>query len=169
MFKMNNELRKQNPIVLFAIIASLTYFLSGADILKKFTPRSMCMFMDAKLIALHAVYNAITFIAYVGLGIILYLLYKHLQNKGIPFFDLIWKFAGFIFFCGLTHFFGVLNLYVTYYWLDGAVGLVTAWFSILVFAQVLKNYKKIKAVKTPREFEEVRDKVDEVLELILKK
>lgn len=151
-------------LILFLIIISATYFLSEANIFQRFMPRSVCMFQNKKLIDLHLVSDAAIFLAYIGIGTLLLLLFNALNKKGLPFADFSWKFGGFIICCGITHLVSVINIWVTFYWLDGITKLFTAWFSILVFLQLIKDFNKIKQLKTPAEFNELANRYNELLE-----
>lgn len=153
-------MRKVYP---FLIIISGAYFLSAADIFQRFMPRSRCMFENKKLINLHLLSDFVIFVSYIGIGGILLRIYYSMKAKGFPFSQFFWSFGGFIFFCGLTHLVGVLNIFITYYWIDGIVKLITAWFSILVLISLIRAYPEMKNIKTPREFEELRRKLDEVM------
>jgi hypothetical protein len=136
-------------------------------------PRSVCMFGNQKLILLHLFSDLAIFIAYTGIPLILMSIWSHFKVKGIPFADFFWKFAGFIFFCGITHLIGVINLYITLYWLDGAAKFMTAWFSVLVMRSLYIHAKKIKTVHTPEEYAKLgktlQDLIDQFRNVSLKK
>ncbi len=159
---------KIRGIIPFLIIASITFFLSEAELFQKFMPRSVCMYQNQKLIDLHLISDGVIFIAYIGIGTTLFRLYNSLASKGFPFADIAWKFGGFIFFCGLTHLMGVINLWVTYYWLDGIIKLFTAWFSLLVFIGLVKRYHELINLKTPPEFGDLATKLERTLKALRK-
>lgn len=71
-------------------------------------------------------------------------------------------FGVFIMFCGLTHFIGVLNLYVTFYWLDGAVKIICAIFSGLVAINFLPAVSIIKEIKSNEEYHALENKYDQL-------
>lgn len=160
-------MKKGNPYLVVIIIYSFCYFVSGADIFKSYTPRAVCMFWETNLISLHLVGNSIVFLSYMGMGTMLYMLYLALKDKGIPFTEYLYRFGGFIFFCGLTHLFGVINLFKTWYWIDGFVLLATAWFSILVFLLLIRDFKKMKEIKSPKEIQEMKIMINKVIDTII--
>lgn len=110
------------------------------------------MFHESKLIAIHGVADFIIFISYTVLSICLFIVHKLLKNKPLPLKGFIWLFGIFILFCGLTHAIGVLNLYITFYWIDGAVKIICAIFSGLVAINFLPAVSIIKDMRTNEEY-----------------
>lgn len=160
-------MKNGNTIIAFLIIVSGTFFLSDANVFQKFMPRSSCMFHNEKLIDLHLVSDVVIFASYVVIGYMLVTLYKRLKTK-IPYSDYFWKFGGFIFFCGLTHLVGVVNLYITFYWIDGIVKLITCWFSLLVCIALARDFSKLKSIKSPEQWNDISRKMSEVLTILKK-
>lgn len=154
--------------ILFLSIGSISYILASEDIFKKFTPRSLCMFNDDKLIAIHGLSDFLIFIAYVGIAYGLYTIYKSFQHKDIPFKGFFWMYAGFIFLCGLTHLIGVINLWVTFYWVDGILKLLTAWFSIATAISFIRAHKLIKEMKSPGEYQRLADELRDLRQELMK-
>lgn len=153
----------KKTIIATAIIFSLAMVLSGADIFQKFIPRSVCMFQNKTLICTHIISDAVTFIAYIGIGSLLAVLWVALKKKGFPFTDFFWQFGGFLILAGIAHLIAVLNIFVAYYWIDGIFKLATAWFSILTFISLIRSFNDIKDLPTPQECERLRLKLDEAL------
>lgn len=169
---LNPEGKSMSPVrtLLFLIaVLSVSYFLSGQDILQEFMPRSYCMFNNKRLIALHLISDTGIFISYTGIGVILYKVYRALSRKHLPFTDFFWQFGGFIFFCGLTHLVSIINIFITFYWLDGLVKLMTCWFSFLVFIHLVRDFKKIMNVPTPPEINKLAYSLNEILTTIKSK
>lgn len=149
--------------VIVAICTGVAVLLSDANPLQRFMPRSHCMFGNQKLITLHLISDAGIFIAYTAIPIMLLRMWRRFKVKKIPFADFTWKFAGFIFFCGITHLVGVLNLWITFYWLDGIVKLATLIFSGLVCFSMFKNIKRIMSLRTSAELKELRHAVEKAV------
>lgn len=151
------------PYLVALIACSLAYFLSEANIFETFTPRYMGMHSNAKLITMNFVYNLGVFIASGGIGVMLLMLNHYLKSKGIPFTDYFAKF-GLLFLLGsFGRLMALLSLYKTYYWIDSAIGLITAWYAFLLFLTMLRHFKEMKSVRTPAEFHELAQKVDIVI------
>jgi hypothetical protein len=157
-----------NFFITIIIMISFTYFLSGANIFEHFVPRRTCMLMNENLINLHMVSDSIIFISYVGMGALLVMLSNALKTK-VSFSDYLWKFGGFIFFCGLTHAIAVVNIYITFYWIDGILKLITCWFSVLVFFALLRDFNKFKKIRSPAEWNDLGKKLNEVIDILNKK
>ena len=154
------------PAIPFLIIVSFTYFLSNANLFEVFAPRADCMYHNQVLILLHGISDALIFLAKISVGLVLFRLYGYLKNQGFPFYDYAWRFGGFVFFGGLTHAISILDLFKTYYWLDGILKLITAWFCLLVALSVFKEYPKLKQIKTPQEYKDLANKLNELLKEI---
>jgi hypothetical protein len=155
--------KKRHPLLLFLVICSVTFFASGADIFQRFVPRAVCMYYNQKLIFLHGVSDLVIFIAYAVDGVLLFRLHRVLSKRGFPFSQYAYWFAGFIFFCGITHLMGFLNLIVTFYWIDGIAKLLTAWFSGLVCLALYREYPNMKNIMTPKEIAELTERYEELL------
>lgn len=71
-------------------------------------------------------------------------------------------FGLFILFCGLTHAIAVLNLFITYYWLDGAIKILTAIFSGLTLVEFVEVPSYVKDTYTGEEYRELINKNKEL-------
>jgi two-component system NtrC family sensor kinase len=156
----------KNNLLLVCLFFIAAYFLSGADIFREFMPRSVCMFRDQKLIWMHLISDSLIGVVYFGFGIGLVALYRSFNRKAMPYNDLFWKAGGFIFFCGITHVIGVINIYVTYYWVDGIFKLATACVSLFAFAAFVKSFKYLKNMATPAQYAALQKKLEEVIQIL---
>jgi chemotaxis family two-component system sensor kinase Cph1 len=111
------------------------------------------MFGNEKLIGMHLVADLAIGIAYVVIGYDLIMIYRAFKNYHLPWKGYLWMYGGFILLCGLTHWFGVLNLWVTYYWLDGLVKMATAIFSASVAVVFHADSKNMRKMKSSQEYE----------------
>lgn len=161
--KMPLRNKKRHPLLLFLVIASVTFFVSEANLFETFLPRVVGMHHNKKLIFLHGLSEAVIFLSCAVVGAIMFRLYHALSHRGFPFSQYAYWFAGFIFFGGMTHFMSLLDLLTTYYWIDGIMRLLAAWFSVLVCIAFVRDYPNMKNIMTPKEMAELSAKYDELL------
>lgn len=143
-------------------VGAFVYLLTSENLLQQYTARAACMFYEKKLIATHLISDLGIWIAYMTISGVLYWLYRSFKAKDIPFKGFFWMFAGFIFLCGITHLIGAINIFITFYWLDGIVKLLTCWFSIAVAIEFFRAAKNIRGFKTPQEYKELADEIEEL-------
>jgi hypothetical protein len=105
------------------------------------------MFNNVKLISIHALSDLVIFVSYVSIGASLYVLYKVFRGLSLPWKGFLWMFAGFISLCAITHLISVLNIWVTFYWIDGLFKMLTAIFSAAVALTLRQDFSKIKEMK----------------------
>lgn len=144
--------------ILSISLGMLFWFIPSNQLFQTFMPRSVCMFHEQRLIVMHGIADGIIFISYMTLSICLFKLYDIVKERKLPLKAFIWMFGIFILFCGLTHFMGVLNLWITYYWLDGAIKVICAIFSCLVAINFLPAASMIKDMRTEEEYKHLEDK-----------
>ncbi len=138
------------------------FYIPSEHLFDRFMPRSVCMFHDTKLIALHAMADGIICLSYLVLAIALFSIYGVVTERFLPFKGFIWMFGAFIFLCGITHLIGVINLFVTFYWLDGAIKGLTAIVSIIVAIKFLPATNELRGMRTEQEFKEIEDRLHEL-------
>lgn len=161
-----------NTIKSLGIVASLAlsflfWFIPSGSLFVTFMPRSRCMFGNQNLITMHLISDAAIGIAYFIIAVSLFHVYRIVKEKQIPLKGFTWMFGIFIMFCGLTHIMGVLNLYVTYYWLDGAIKVICAIFSGFTAVNIIEVPDMIKDTisgekyrELLRENKEIRERLD---------
>lgn len=157
---MKNDLPKNILTIVSISFGLLFYLIPSGSLFQQFMPRSVCMFHDQKLIIMHGIADGIIFISYTVISILLFVVFGIIKSKNIPLKGFIWMFGIFIMFCGLTHLMGVINLWVTYYWVDGAVKVLCAISSCLVAIYFLPAASVMKEMKTNEEYKEVTDKLE---------
>lgn len=142
----------------------LFWFIPSGSLFQKFMPRSVCMFREPNLITMHAIADSAIFVAYLVIALCLFQVYKIVEEKELPFKGFLWMFGIFILFCGFTHGMGVLNLWVTYYWIDGAVKAVCAIFSGLTAVYSISVPKVLRDLYTGDEYRSLQRKYDQLEE-----
>lgn len=144
----------------------LLWFIPSGSLLNKFMPRSKCMFYESNLIGLHAIADTIIFISYVIIASCLLGIYRIVQEKQIPLKGFLWMFGVFIFLCGLTHAMGVLNLWISYYWLDGAIKALCAVFSLFTAALFFRAPSILKDLYIGTEYKELQEQYRKLQERV---
>ena len=94
-----------------------------------FMPHGHCLLWRTDLLILHVGGDTLTFIAYMLIPIALVRLVRARDDLRFGWMFLL--FAGFIFFCGATHFLGIINVWHGYYYIHGIVKSMTGIISIL--------------------------------------
>lgn len=122
-------------------------------------PRSVCMYHDTQLIALHLVADSLIFLSYMSIPIMLFVLNGQNITNDIYIKKGLLLYALFICLCGLTHLIGVINIFHTYYWLDGFVKGLTAIVSVLVSLYTWSFLQKIKGMRTAEEYHELENRI----------
>lgn len=153
--------RRKSTIITFIIVTFFFLFLSGENILQEFTPRRLCMYNKVDLIALHVFSDSVITIACVAASYLLYRIYKVFKGLQLPWKGFIWMFAGFIFMFGLTHFISVLNIWVTFYWIDGLFKLFTAVFLSGVALTLHSDFRSIMEMNL--DFKMMAEKLSNVI------
>jgi hypothetical protein len=111
----------------------------------RFMPHGICFLWDPALLALHVVSDAIIALAYITIPFTLLTYMRRVRD--LPDWPLYGLFAVFITLCGLTHVMGIYVVWVPAYYLDGAVKLVTAVFSIATAIAMLKAVPRLLALR----------------------
>lgn len=165
---MENGNAKAIGLATTASLSFCFYFIPAGSLFQQFMPRSVCMFHEPRLIIMHGIDDALIFIAYIIISISLFGAFRIVKEKNIPLQGFLWMFGIFIFFCGLTHAMGVLNLYVTFYWLDGAIKTVCAIFSLLTAFKFVAVPGILKDMYTGEEYRQLMLKNKELEERLTK-
>jgi two-component system, sensor histidine kinase and response regulator len=134
--------------------------MSGLDWLfdeSGFVPRSACGAWTTQLILLHNISDALIWLAYVAIPLILIYFLRH--RRDVPFYRVFWLFGLFIAFCGLTHLLEVVVFYVPIYHLIGVVKLATAVVSLATVVALIPTVPRALALRSPAELErEIADR-----------
>jgi PAS domain S-box-containing protein len=94
-------------------------------------PHGMCFLWNPALIRLHGLSDFIIGVSYVAISLTLASFFYR-SKRYIPFSWMFIGFGTFIIACGGTHFVEIWTLWTPYYWLSGAVKVVTAAASVAV-------------------------------------
>ncbi|WP_438862801.1 GGDEF domain-containing protein [Neptunicella sp.] len=106
-----------------------------------FMPHGHCLLWRWDLLFLHVGGDLLTAIAYALIPIALIHLVR--KRDDLKFDRLFLMFAGFIGFCGITHVFGLINIWHGYYYLEGIVKLFTGLISMTTAIVLWKLTPKI--------------------------
>lgn len=119
------------------MLDSHDYLPPGAE---DFAPHGACWLWNRWLIALHTIPDIVTVLAYFSIPIFLLYIYRqgHLKSLTIAF-PKLWRLAiAFIFFCGLSHFGNVLEVWQggSLYYITGInkvfMAVSSSWFAIVL-------------------------------------
>jgi PAS domain S-box-containing protein len=126
-------------------------FLNSIFDTSDFTPRRQCGNWSAELVRLHNVSDALIWLAYLAIPIVL--LYMTRRRRDLPFPAIFVLFAAFIVFCGSTHFFEVVVFYWPAYRLIGLVKLATAVVSWATVIALIPIVPRALALQSPERLE----------------
>lgn len=94
-----------------------------------FMPHGHCFLWDPYLLWLHVGSDTLTTLAYFSIPVALY--YFQSRRTDLQYRSLFLLFAAFILFCGLTHLFGIWNMWHSDYWASGSVKFATGVISMV--------------------------------------
>jgi PAS domain S-box-containing protein len=125
-----------------------------------FLPHRFCYLSNGRLIWLHFICDALIFVAYTTIAVVLaYLVYR--ARRDIPFHWVFLAFGTFIIACGFTHLMEMVVLWKAVYWLAGEVKLITAIASVLTAAVLPPLTPKMLAmVNSARRSEEYKHSLE---------
>ena len=116
-----------------------------------FMPHGHCFLWRSDLLFLHVAGDMLTAISY---GLIpLGLVYIVRKRQDLSFDWLFMLFAAFIFFCGLTHVLGLINIWHGYYYIEGTVKLFTGIISAITAFMLLKLAPSIIRIPSAQDLE----------------
>lgn len=105
-------------------------------------PHGHCYLWKPEILWLHAISDAIVFLAYLTIPVVLaYIVYK--TKYKIPFHHLFILFSLFILACGTTHLIEIVNIWKSEYMLAGLVKALTAAVSLLTAISLLPYIPKV--------------------------
>jgi hypothetical protein len=114
-------------------------------------PHGTCFFWNPLLIALNALSDSATALAYFSMPAML--IYFVRKRRTVPFRWLLVMFALFIVACGTTHVLGVWTIWHPDYWLDGGAKAVTALVTIATATAFFPALPKLLAMRSPAELD----------------
>lgn len=94
-----------------------------------FMPHGHCYLWKPEILWLHVVSDALIFLSYLAIPIILISVLLRRQPS-MPYKWILLMFSGFIIFCGLSHVMEIVTIWYPYYFLSGLVKAATAAISI---------------------------------------
>ncbi len=116
-----------------------------------FMPHGHCFLWRPDLLFLHVTGDLLTALSY---GIIpLGLVYIVRKRHDLSFDWLFMLFAAFIFFCGLTHVLGLINIWHGYYHVEGIVKLFTGIISAITAFMLIRLAPKIVKIPSAQDLE----------------
>lgn len=121
-----------------------------------FVPRRLCGDWTRELVLLHNVSDALIWLSYVAIPIVLVTFAR--KRRDLPFPWMFVLFGAFIIGCGFTHFVDVVLFYVPVYHLSGVVKLITAIVSVATVVALVPIVPKALALRSP---EELRREIEE--------
>lgn len=128
-------------------------------LLQLYVPRSVCMYHETWLIALHGVSDLLIAAAYFTIPVALIWLVQ--QRRDLAFNWMFRCFAFFIVACGGTHLFGVLDLWYPFYWLDGMLKAFTALASVITAVLLWRLLPLAVRLPSPAQLEALNTQLQE--------
>ncbi len=116
-----------------------------------YTAHGYCLSWDPWLISLHAGSDFLIFAAYTAIPIAIWIFLKRrpgLEMKGLAAF-----FAAFIFWCGLTHFVGLVTLWQPIYDIEALIKAATAAVSVATAILIFRLIPQALAIPSPKELQ----------------
>ncbi|MGJ3260815.1 MAG: sensor histidine kinase [Rhodospirillales bacterium] len=136
---------------------SVIEYLFGAA---SFMPHGYCLLWRPDLVALHAVSDALIFLAYASIPAALVVLVR--KRPDIEHRSTVVLFATFILACGFTHLMGMLTLWQPMYGLQGLVKALTAIVSVLVAVAIWPLLPKLLKVPSPSSLQALNADLEKV-------
>ncbi len=116
-------------VSILALSTLLPMFVSATNTDTPLQPHAQCLLYTPALIGAYTVSDLMTGLSYMVISLFL-LVFVHRARRDIPFNWIFLAFGGFIFFCGLTHFFDVITLWTPVYWSSVGIRALTAVSSV---------------------------------------
>lgn len=156
--------RNRGFLILFIAIFLLCLYVLGENPLEQFTPkRTVVKDMTMKLINLFTFAEGILFVAYLSIGINLIYVYKEFKKFRLPWEGYLWIYAAFILVGALARLTAFLDMFLSYYWIEGFIKMLSAIISSTVAIAFYLDSKKIRSLKTPTEYGRLADAYEELL------
>lgn len=117
--------------------------------ISQFMPHGHCYLWKPELVWLHAVSDALIFLSYALIPVVL--VYFVRKRKDLPFSWIFLAFGLFIVSCGVTHLMEIRTIWVPDYWISGLVKAVTAASSIITAICLIKLMPQALALPSPEQ------------------
>jgi PAS domain S-box-containing protein len=124
-----------------------------------FMPHGHCFYWRPDVVWLHVCANALIALAYFSIPVLLFSFVR--RKRAFQFNWMLYLFASFIFWCGVTHVFDIVTLWTPVYRLDGVIRAITALVSVATAILLVPLIPKALALRSPDELEEAYRKLEE--------
>lgn len=131
--------------------------MQAESMMADFMPHGHCYFWEPYILWSHAFADGIIALAYMVIPFSLFYIFN--RRKDFTYRWMVVLFAIFIFGCGVTHIFDVINIWYPIYRIDSAVRIITALASIGTAIVLIRFTPKITLIPTGREWAEVNEEL----------
>lgn len=108
----------------------------------EFMPHGHCYLWKPEILWMHAISDAIIFLAYLMIPTCLvYIVYK--TKYKVPYHHIFVLFSLFILACGTTHFMEIINIWKSEYFISGLIKVFTAIVSIMTAFSIIPFIPKV--------------------------
>lgn len=121
-------------------------------------PHGHCYFWSPEIMWTHAISDTIIAMAYFTIPLSLIFIFR--KRKDFKFIWILALFALFIWGCGATHVFDVINIWVPYYRMDGLVRVITALASIGTALVLIKITPQVLLIPSAAEWKRVNEELE---------
>jgi signal transduction histidine kinase len=122
-------------------------------------PHGHCFFWKPESLWLQVLSNGLVALAYFSIPLMLAHFIR--RRRDLPFHWVFHLFAGFIFWCGVTHVMDIVTLWVPLYRLDVVFRLITATISVVTAIALFPLIPQALALRSPRELEAKNRELEE--------
>ncbi|WPP50405.1 PAS domain S-box protein [Catalinimonas niigatensis] len=122
-------------------------------VISDFMPHGHCYFWEPYILWSHAISDSIIALAYMTIPFSLFYIYN--KRRDFTYRGVVILFAIFIFGCGVTHIFDVINIWHPIYRIDSLARIITALASIGTAIVLIKFTPRIVALPTLKQWEDV--------------
>lgn len=124
-----------------------------------YIPHGHCYLWQTPLVWLHVTGDAFISLAYFSISITL--IYFIRKRKDVPFRNVFSLFSAFILTCGTTHAMEIVTLWYPFYWLSGAIKVITALISMLTAIELFPLIPKALAIPSPSHLEALNQEISQ--------
>lgn len=129
--------------------------MQDQSIMSEFMPHGHCYFWEPFILWSHALSDSIIALAYMMIPFSLFYIVN--RRRDFTYNWMVIFFAIFIFGCGLTHIFDVINIWQPMYRIDSVIRIITAIASIGTAIILIKLTPRILALPTVKQWAEVHE------------
>ncbi|MEK6481362.1 PAS domain S-box protein [Catalinimonas sp. 4WD22] len=131
--------------------------MQAESMMADFMPHGHCYFWEPYILWSHAFSDGIIALAYMVIPFSLFYIFN--KRKDFTYRWMVVLFAVFIFGCGVTHIFDVINIWYPIYRIDSAVRIITALASIGTAIVLIKFTHRITLIPTGRQWAQVNEEL----------